>query len=110
VVNYIYLPLLHELVVYSANGSIYCATKHAVEAMTKALTQELIDTPLRVSLISPGMVETEFSKVRFQGNEEKAANVYKHLQPLNGDDIAEIVVFTASRPPHVQSAFVSVLI
>ncbi|ORZ30861.1 hypothetical protein BCR44DRAFT_64299 [Catenaria anguillulae PL171] len=83
-------------------GSIYCATKHAVEAMTRALTQELIPTNIRVTLVTPGLVETEFSVVRFQGDKNKADGVYKGLEPLTGDDIAEIIVFTASRPPHVQ--------
>ncbi|KAI9168189.1 hypothetical protein H9P43_007561 [Blastocladiella emersonii ATCC 22665] len=85
-----------------ANGSIYCATKHAVEAFSRALTQELVATPLRVGLIAPGLVNTEFSTVRFRGDSDKAASVYQGLDPLTGDDIAEIVVFTASRPPHVQ--------
>ncbi|KAL0078926.1 hypothetical protein J3Q64DRAFT_1734017 [Phycomyces blakesleeanus] len=82
-------------------GSIYCATKHAVDAITRALSIELVDTPLRVSQICPGMVKTEFSTIRFRGDQEKADNVYKGLQPLVGQDIAELIVFTASRPPHV---------
>ncbi|KNE69665.1 hypothetical protein AMAG_14220 [Allomyces macrogynus ATCC 38327] len=85
-----------------AGGSIYCATKHAVEAMSQALTQELVNTPLRVTLVAPGLVQTEFSVVRFHGNQDKADSVYKGLDPLTGDDIAEVVVFAASRPPHVQ--------
>ncbi|KAL0080291.1 hypothetical protein J3Q64DRAFT_1242784 [Phycomyces blakesleeanus] len=82
-------------------GSIYCASKHAVEAITRALLHELIDTPIRVSLICPGMVNTEFSTVRFGGDKQKADGVYKGIQPLVGRDIAELVTFTASRPPHV---------
>ncbi|KAF7732169.1 hypothetical protein EC973_006424 [Apophysomyces ossiformis] len=68
-------------------GSIYCATKHAVDAITKALTYELVDTPIRVSQICPGLVDTEFSTVRFRGDKEKADNVYKGIQPLVGQDI-----------------------
>ncbi|ORX62330.1 NAD(P)-binding protein [Hesseltinella vesiculosa] len=82
-------------------GSIYCASKFAVEAITRSLLHELMDTPLRVSLVAPGMVETEFSEVRFRGDKDKAAAVYSGMQPLVGQDIAELVVFIASRPPHV---------
>ncbi|KAI8140892.1 hypothetical protein BJV82DRAFT_621527 [Fennellomyces sp. T-0311] len=82
-------------------GSIYCASKHAVDAITRALIWECMDTPVRVSQICPGMVNTEFSTVRFHGDKEKADNVYDGLEPLVGQDIAELVTFTASRPPHV---------
>ncbi|ORY93502.1 hypothetical protein BCR43DRAFT_497042 [Syncephalastrum racemosum] len=82
-------------------GSIYCASKHAVDAITKALTYELMDTPIRVSQINPGLVNTEFSTIRFRGDKNKADDVYKGLEPLVGQDIAELVTFTASRPPHV---------
>ncbi|ORZ25236.1 hypothetical protein BCR42DRAFT_479615 [Absidia repens] len=82
-------------------GSIYCGTKHAVEAITRSLLFELMDTPIRVSQICPGMVETEFSKVRFGGDAEKADDVYKGMTPLVGQDIAELIVFTTSRPAHV---------
>ncbi len=82
-------------------GAVYCASKHAVYAITKSLRMDLIDKNIRVSTIDPGMVETEFSKVRFRGDEEKAANVYKGLTPLTGKDIAETAVFIACRPKHV---------
>lgn len=85
-----------------ANGSLYCASKYAVNALSKSLTQELVHTPLRVTLVAPGLVDTEFSTVRYRGDEAKAKAVYKGLQPLSADDVAEIVVFAASRPPHVQ--------
>ncbi|KAI8871987.1 NAD(P)-binding protein [Ramicandelaber brevisporus] len=85
-----------------ANGSIYCATKHAVDAITRAMRNELTSHPIKVSAINPGMVETEFSIVRFQGDKDKAAAVYAGITPLSGDDIADIAVFVAGRPPHVE--------
>ncbi|KAI8388016.1 uncharacterized protein BYT42DRAFT_558642 [Radiomyces spectabilis] len=87
-----------------AGGSIYCATKHAVDAITKALLFELVDTPIRVSQICPGLVNTEFSTVRFRGDKEKADNVYKGIDPLQAQDIAELITFTASRPARVNIA------
>lgn len=85
-------------------GNVYCATKHAVDALTKGLRLDLVDTPLRVSSVDPGLVETEFSMVRFRGDKDKAANVYKGLEALRGKDIAEIVLFIVTRPAHVQIA------
>lgn len=82
-------------------GAVYCSTKHAVNAITKSLRIDLIDKNIRVSTIDPGMVETEFSKVRFYGDEQKAKNVYKGLQPLTPEDVAESVLFVATRPMHV---------
>jgi serine 3-dehydrogenase len=82
-------------------GNVYCATKHAVDAITKGMQIDLVDTPIRVSSVDPGMVETEFSTVRFHGDTEKAKNVYKGLTPLSGDDIAEGVIFCVTRPQHV---------
>jgi len=89
-------------------GAVYCASKHAVDALTKGLRLDLVDTPLRVSSIDPGLVETEFSIVRFEGDKEKAANVYRGMEPLIGDDIADVAVYIASRPAHVQIADVVV--
>ncbi|KAJ7172494.1 hypothetical protein C8R46DRAFT_1086155 [Mycena filopes] len=85
-------------------GSIYCATKHAVNAFTASMMKELVNTPIRVTEIQPGMVETEFSLVRFNGDAETAKNVYAGLQPLTGEDIAEEIVWAASRPAHVNIA------
>ena len=82
-------------------GSVYCATKHGVKAITESTKMDLKDTAIRVSSVSPGLVETEFSKVRFHGDDEAADKVYDDLQPLTGDDIAEIILFVANRPPHV---------
>ncbi|WVF72478.1 hypothetical protein IAT40_007293 [Kwoniella sp. CBS 6097] len=92
-----------------AGGAIYCATKHALSAFNGALLRELVNTPIRVIEIQPGMVETEFSVVRFRGDKGKADNVYKGLQPLVAEDIAEEIVWTASRPPHVNIAQLFVL-
>lgn len=85
-------------------GSIYCATKSAVHAITEALRKELVAKPIRVSLISPGMAQTEFSLVRFSGDKKRADAVYENIEPLKAEDIAEIVLFMASRPPHVNIA------
>lgn len=82
-------------------GSVYCATKHAVKAITEATKKDLHGTGIRVSMVSPGLVETEFSNVRFHGDDEKADSVYQNMIPLNANDIAEIVHFTANRPAHV---------
>lgn len=86
------------------NGSIYCSTKHAVRAFTTSLMKELVGTPIRVSEIEPGLVETEFSEVRFRGDKEKASSVYTDLDPLTPQDIAEDIIWVTSRPPHVQVA------
>jgi 3-hydroxy acid dehydrogenase / malonic semialdehyde reductase len=84
-----------------ANGNVYCATKHAVDALNKGMRIDLLPHNIRVTAINPGMVETEFSVVRFNGDEERAKNVYKGLQPLLPEDIAETVYWVASRPAHV---------
>jgi len=82
-------------------GNVYCATKHAVEAITKAMRADLLPYNIKVSSVSPGMVETEFSMVRFKGDKQKADNVYKGLEPLTAEDIADIIEFIVTRPPHV---------
>ncbi len=82
-------------------GNIYCATKHAVEAITKGMRIDLLPYNVKVSSVSPGMVETEFSLVRFKGDEQKAKDVYKGLTPLFAEDIAQIIEFIITRPPHV---------
>jgi len=83
------------------NGNVYCATKHAVDALTKGMRIDLLDKHIKVTSIHPGMVETEFSIVRFKGDRDRASAVYKNLEPLVADDIAEAVWFAASRPKHV---------
>jgi 3-hydroxy acid dehydrogenase/malonic semialdehyde reductase len=87
-----------------AGGSIYTATKHAVNAFSGSLLRELVNTPIRVTEILPGMVETEFSIVRFRGDTTAAKKVYEGLEPLTAQDIAEEIVWSASRPPHVNIA------
>lgn len=84
-----------------ANGSAYCATKFAVRAINEAMKKDLHGTAVRVSMLSPGLVETEFSEVRFEGDKDKAAKVYDGFEPLTANDIADIALFTLSRPAHV---------
>ena len=86
------------------SGNVYCATKHAVDALTKGMRLDLVDTPIRVCTIDPGLVETEFSEVRFHGDKERAKKTYQNMTPLTPDDIADAVFFAATRPPHVQIA------
>jgi len=82
-------------------GSVYCATKAAVRSLSQAMRVEIVDKPVRLTVISPGMVETEFSDVRFFGDKEKASEVYKGMKPLVGEDIADCIVWAVSRPKHV---------
>jgi len=90
-------------------GSVYCATKFAVKALSNVMRLDLNGTPLRVSEVAPGMVETEFSLVRFHGDTERAAKVYQGFTPLGPDDIADAVVWCATRPPHVNVSEVVVM-
>ena len=90
-------------------GSVYCATKAAVKTLSDGLRQDLVDTPLKVTNIKPGLVETNFSVVRFRGDKQAADNFYRGIQPLTGDDVAESVYFAASTPAHVQVAEMLVL-
>jgi NADP-dependent 3-hydroxy acid dehydrogenase YdfG len=83
---------------------VYCATKAAVKVLSDGLRIDLVDTPLRVTNIKPGMVETNFSVVRYRGNKQTADNFYKGIRPLTGDDIAETVYYAASVPAHIQIA------
>jgi len=91
------------------NGNVYCATKHAVRALSEALRIDLNGTGIRVVNIDPGLVETEFSLVRFRGDADRARKVYEGLQPLSAADVADVVLFCATRPPHVVIADVLIL-
>ncbi|MBK6521938.1 MAG: SDR family oxidoreductase [Bacteroidia bacterium] len=84
-----------------ANGNVYCATKHAVDALNKGMRIDLLPHHIKVTAVNPGMVETEFSIVRFDGDEEKAKSVYNGMQPLKPEDIAETIYWVATRPAHV---------
>lgn len=90
-------------------GSVYCATKAAVKILSDGLRMDLMHTPLRVTNVKPGLVETNFSITRFAGNKERADKVYQGIKPLTGDDIADVVYYAASAPAHVQIAEVLVL-
>lgn len=82
-------------------GNVYCATKAAVRVISEGLKQDLLGTPVRVSSVDPGLVETEFSNVRFRGNIDRAKQVYQGLTPLTPADVADVVFFCVTRPPHV---------
>ncbi len=96
----------HE--VYPA-GNVYCATKHAVDALTKGLRMDLLGSNIRVSTVDPGLVETEFSVVRFKGDKNRADSVYQNMHPLSPLDVADAVVYCASAPPHVTIAMVQII-
>jgi 3-hydroxy acid dehydrogenase / malonic semialdehyde reductase len=90
-------------------GNVYCASKFAVHALTQGMKMDVLGTPIRVSSVDPGLVETEFSEVRFHGDKGRAAKVYENMHPLHGDDVAETVLFCATRPAHVNILEVVVL-
>ena len=91
------------------NGNVYCASKHAVDAINNGMRMDLNQYGIKVSQISPGLVETEFSEVRFKGDKERATKVYQDLEALQAQDIAEIALFMISRPQHVNLSDVVVL-
>jgi NADP-dependent 3-hydroxy acid dehydrogenase YdfG len=90
-------------------GNVYCASKAAVNMLTHGIRMDVLGTNVRVSSVEPGLVETEFSEVRFRGDRERAAKVYAGTRPLTGADVAEIVVYCAQQPPHVDIAQVVVM-
>jgi NADP-dependent 3-hydroxy acid dehydrogenase YdfG len=92
-----------------AGGNVYCATKAAVKALTDGLRIDVAHTAIRVTNLKPGLVETNFSNIRFHGDTERAANVYKGVKPLTGDDIADVAVYASNAPAHVQIAEVLIL-
>ncbi|AKQ46265.1 malonic semialdehyde reductase [Rufibacter radiotolerans] len=92
-----------------ANGNVYCASKFAVDALSKAMRIDLVHEGVKVSEVNPGLVETGFSEVRFKGDKERAANVYKGFEPLQAEDIADVIVFMVTRPKHVNIAEVLIL-
>jgi NADP-dependent 3-hydroxy acid dehydrogenase YdfG len=94
--------------VYPGGGG-YTAAKHAVHAISATLRLELLGKPVRIATIAPGLVETEFSLVRFEGDTERAAGVYEGLEPLTGTDVAELIAFIVTRPPHVDIDFASIM-
>lgn len=91
------------------NGNVYCASKFGVDAVTQGLRMEMNPYGVKVTAINPGLVETEFSKVRFKGDEERANNVYKGIDALSAKDVAEVVKFAVDRPPHVVLGDVTIL-
>ena len=91
------------------NGNVYCASKFAVRALTEGLKMDLLGTGVRVCSVSPGLVETEFSVVRFHGDAQRASKTYENMRPLRGEDIAEVALFCALRPPHVDISEVIVM-
>ena len=92
-----------------AGGNVYCATKAAVKALSDGLRIDVANTPIRVTNLKPGLVETNFSNTRFHGDNDRAANVYKGIIPLSGDDIADVAIYATNAPAHVQIAEVLIL-
>jgi NADP-dependent 3-hydroxy acid dehydrogenase YdfG len=92
-----------------AGGNVYCATKSAVKLISDGLRIDLVNTAVRVTNLKPGLVQTNFSNIRFHGDDVRADGVYKGIQPLTGDDIADVAFYAASAPEHVQIAEVLVL-
>lgn len=92
-----------------AGGNVYCATKSAVKALSDGLRIDVAHTRVRVTNIKPGLVETNFSNIRFHGDTQRADNVYRGIEPLTGDDIADVAFYAACAPEHVQIAEVLVL-
>ena len=92
-----------------AGGNVYCATKAAVKALSDGLRIDVANTPIRVTNLKPGLVETNFSNTRFHGDTNRASNVYKGIKPLTGDDIADVAVYASNVPAHVQIAEVLIL-
>ena len=92
-----------------AGGNVYCATKAAVKALSDGLRIDVADTAVRVTNLKPGLVETNFSNIRFHGDTDRASSVYKGIKPLTGDDIADVAVYAANAPAHVQIAEVLIL-
>jgi len=91
------------------NGNVYCGTKAAVDSITRGIRMDLLQYGIRVSLVEPGAVETEFSEVRFKGDKNKAKSVYEGYEPLTGDDVADVVYFVCSLPVHVNISDVMVV-
>lgn len=83
------------------NGNVYCATKHAVDALSKAMRIDMLPFGIKVTNVAPGLVETEFSMVRFKGDETRSSNVYQGMEPLTGKDIADVIWYVANTPVHV---------
>jgi 3-hydroxy acid dehydrogenase/malonic semialdehyde reductase len=91
------------------NGNVYCASKHAVDAINQGMRMDLNGNGIKVGAVNPGLVETEFSEVRFKGDSDKAEKVYKNFTPLKPEDIADIIHFAVTRPPHVNIADLTVM-
>jgi NADP-dependent 3-hydroxy acid dehydrogenase YdfG len=89
------------------NGAVYCGSKAAARAINDGLREDLLGTPVRVTSVDPGLVETEFSMVRFRGDADRAAGVYKGIKPLVAEDIADVILWAITRPEHVNIARVS---